>query len=106
MNKVKRRAMSALLRLEAYIFPHIPVTSAQKQAFERAVDAQVRFEQENGGAELPAGLNAVSIGDFSVSASSGARTAAYTSETLSPEAWAYLYRAGLLKGAIPQARRL
>ena len=106
MNPSSEAYESVRVRLEAYILPHIPVTSAQKQAFERAVDAQVRFEQENGGAELPAGLNAVSIGDFSVSASSGARTAAYTSETLSPEAWAYLYRAGLLKGAIPQARRL
>lgn len=94
------------VRLEAYIWPHAPVTDAQKLAFERAVEAQVRFEQDNGGAELPAGLSAVSIGDFSISASGGARTAAYTSETLSPEAWAYLYRAGLLRGAIPQARRL
>ena len=94
------------VRLEAYIWPHAPVTDAQKLAFEQAVEAQVRFEEKNSEwVSVPSDVQGYSIGNYSVNYS-GLRNAGYSQKTICPTAWAYLFNAGLLKGALPQARRL
>lgn len=92
-------------RLLAYIRPNEPATSEAEAAFADAVDAQLAYEQKSGGAELPPGVESLSIGDYSVRAfePSGA---AYTSASICPVAWAILVNAGLLKRTWPQAQRL
>lgn len=97
---------SVRARLTAYIAPNRPTTAAQKQAFEEAIDAQVEYEQKSADAQLPDGISTFSIGDFSVSASETQRGAAYTEGSLSSYAWALLKNAGLIRHALPVARRL
>ena len=91
-------------RLRAYIRPNEAETEAQQAAFERAVDAQLEWEQRGGG-ELPLGVTSLSIGSYSVTAAE-ASGAACTRANLSPAAWAVLTNAGLLARAWPVAQRL
>ena len=97
---------SVQARLTAYIAPNTPRTSAQKEAFELAVEAQVEYEKAEQSSGLPAGIDAFKLGDFSAEMKTASASAVYSRDTLSPYAWALLYNAGLLRrGAIPVARR-
>ena len=91
-------------RLRAYIRPNEAETEAQKAAFERAVDAQLEWE-ERGGEELPPGVKALSVGNYSVTMDEPSG-AACTRANISPAAWAILTNAGLLARAWPVAQRL
>ena len=97
---------SVRARLTAYIAPNTARTTAEKQAFEEAVDAQVTYEKEIMAAGIPEGVASFTLGDFSAEMKAGAASYGYTQETLSTYAWALLYNAGLLRrGALPIARR-
>ena len=91
-------------RLRAYIRPNEAGTEAQKVAFERAVDAQLEWEQRGGG-KLPPGVQSLTIGSYSVTLAEPSG-AASTRMNLSPAAWAILTNAGLLARAWPVAQRL
>lgn len=94
-------------RLTAYIYPNKARTSAQQDAFENAVEAQMEYESKNPMNSILNGAVSVSNDGMSVSyASQGGRSAMYTQATISPAAHALLFNAGLLRSAIPRARRL
>lgn len=92
-------------RLKAYIAPNAPQTSEQNDAFEQAVEAQAEYESAAGGG-IPEGVQAFSIGDFSATMAGASGGSGYTRATLSPHAWAILFNAGLIRHAMPVARRL
>lgn len=93
-------------RLKAYIYPNTPATSAQESAFDDAVDAQKKFEDSMADEQqVPGGVSSFSVGNYSVSYRD-VHTNQYTQMTLSPVAYAYLFNAGLIRHAMPVARRL
>ena len=93
-------------RLTAYIYPRAPSTSAQEEAFDMAVEAQLAYETENVNEEtIPGNVSNFSIGNYSISFAE-AKAAQYTQRTISPAAWAYLFNAGLLRYELPTARRI
>lgn len=92
-------------RLKAYIHPNAAATEEQREAFTRAVDAQLEYEAAQGGGEIPGNVGSFSIGNYSVTLAEptgGADTRA----TLCPAAWAILFNAGLLRSVMPVAKRL
>ena len=94
-------------RLTAYIHPNKARTKAQLSAFEEAVEAQVEYEQSNPlGAALEGALSVSNDGISVTYAGQGGKHSMYTQATISPAAYAFLFNAGLLKSAIPRARRL
>ena len=94
-------------RLTAYIYPRAPSDEAQEEAFENAVNAQVEYESENETIAAPPGVAAISNDGVSVSFESSRVTGgAYSIHTIAPEAYAYLYNAGLIRHTLPVARRL
>ena len=92
-------------RLRAYIPPNTVKTAEQKEAFDSAVDAQLAYEAAHDLGEIPGNVRGFSIGGYSVTMDEGAG-GAYTLATLSPVAWAILFNAGLLRHALPVAKRL
>ena len=94
-------------RLTAYIYPRAPSNDAQNEAFENAVNAQVEYESENETIAAPSGVEAISNDGVSVSFEASRVTGgAYSIHTIAPAAYAYLYNAGLIRHALPVARRL
>ena len=91
-------------RLKAYIHPNAAVTSAQKAAFEEAVDAQFAYEDAPGAAEVPGPVRSYSVGNYSVTLDESADTGAQGG--IGPAARAILFNAGLLRRAMPVAKRL
>ena len=92
-------------RLRAYIYPNIARTREQQEAFNNAVDAQLDYESAQGMGDVPGGVQSFSVGNYSVTfadASGGVDA----SGNLCPAAWAFLHNAGLLKHAMPVAKRL
>ena len=92
-------------RLTAYLLPRRVETEAEVAAFERAVAAQVEYEQGGGMGDVPEGVRAFAIGDFSATLGEGRRGPAYTKDSISPVAWSILRNAGLISHAWPTARR-
>lgn len=92
-------------RLTAYLRPRRIENEAQAAAFERAVAAQAEYEQGAGLGDVPEGVRAFSIGDFSATMGEGGRGPAYTKDSISPVAWSILRNAGLIAHAWPTARR-
>ena len=92
-------------RLRAYIHPNVVVTEEQERALENAVDAQLEYESAQGGAEIPGNVQSFSVGNYSVTLSESAG-GADAQGNLCPAAWAILYNAGLLRHAMPVAKRL
>ena len=92
-------------RLTAYLLPRRGESAAELAAVERAVAAQVEYEQRAGLGDVPEGVKSFSIGDFSATLGEGGQGASYTRETLSPVAWSILKNAGLIGHAWPTARR-
>lgn len=91
-------------RLTAYIYPNKARTRAQQDAFEEAVEAQMEYEKSSEAESLPANVQSMTIGKYSVSLKDG--QSEYTRGSISPAAWAILFNAGLLRRALPVARRL
>ena len=91
-------------RLKAYIYPRSPTTEDEAAALEEAVLAQIAFEEDSGMVEAPGGVSSYTLGDLTVQLSE--RWPAYTRETISPTAWAILRNAGLVRHALPTARRV
>ena len=91
-------------RLTAYIHPNKARTTAQLDAFEEAVEAQVEYEKSGEAESLPANVQSMTIGKYSVTLKDG--QSEYTRDTICPATWAILFNAGLLRRALPVARRL
>ena len=92
-------------RLRAFIYPNVPITKAQKDAFDLAVETQIEYEENSGGENIPENVQSFSIGDYSVALREGA-TPGYARSDLAPGVWALLFNAKLLKHSMPVARRL
>ena len=92
-------------RLKAYIHPNAAQTAEQREAFDRAVAAQLAHEAAQDVGELPGNVQSLTIGSYSVTMSEPTG-GAYTRATICPAAWAILFNAGLLQRALPVAKRL
>ena len=94
-------------RLRAYIAPNAPQTRAENDAFEQAVEAQADYEDRaaESDAQVPMGVSGYSAGNFSVNYGH-ARSGEFDQFSISPYARAILQNAGLLRHAMPVARRL
>lgn len=92
-------------RLRAYIHPNAADTAEREEAFERAVDAQLAYESANGVEEVPGNVRSFSVGNYSVTLD-GSAAGADGQASLCPAAWAILFNAGLLRRALPVAKRL
>ena len=91
-------------RLRAYIHPNVAETDAQEAAFDAAVDAQLTHEQAWNVGEIPEGVKSFSVGNYSVTLDESADTGARGG--ICPAARAILFNAGLLRRAMPVAKRL
>ena len=87
-------------RIKAFIFPSIPRTDFEQDAFNRAVYFQINHEKSQAnsvnGQQLPNGVNSFSIGDFSMSFGAGTDNGVLTRKTICPTAYGLLLEAGLL----------
>ena len=92
-------------RLRAFIYPNTPRTRAQTEAFELAVETQLKYEKQNDGESIPENVASFSIGDYSVALREGT-TPDYSRADLAPGVWALLFNAKLLMHSMPVARRL
>ena len=90
-------------RLKAYIFPNVPITSQQLQAFSEAAELQAAYETAQG-ETLPANVKSFKLGEYALTLSGGG--AAYNAASLCPETLALLFNAGLLKHGLPVAKRI
>ena len=90
-------------RLTAYIYPNVPETLEQVQAFSQAVTLQSAYETAQGDM-MPANVKSFKLGEYALTLTGGG--AAYTAASLCPGAWAVLFNAGLLKRGLPMARRV
>lgn len=94
-------------RLTAYIYPNSPKTPSQMEAFENAVEAQMKHEREYASYAAPDGVAAYSNDGMSVTFdTSRGFNGANPARGLCPDAYAYLFNAGLIGRALPMARRL
>lgn len=94
-------------RLTAYISPNSPKTPEQEDAFEMAVEAQMEYERSNAAYAAPDGVAAFSNDGMSVSFdTSRGFSGSNPSRTICPDAYAYLFNAGLIGRSLPVARRL
>lgn len=90
------------VRIEAFIVPLCARTVDEKDALDKAVRAQWAFEDEKHKAlevvSLPEGMTSFTIGHFAGSfAGAGYQDERrITKQTISPTAYAYLLKAGLL----------
>lgn len=85
-------------KLYAFIFPNVPRTEEETEAFEQAVRYQ--YEHEATRAEqlkdLPEGVKEFSVGDFSMTFEKGYADSRLTKKTICPAAYGVLLRHGLL----------
>lgn len=92
-------------RLLAYILPRKPVTDAQEEALEDAIEAQMAYENEAGFSGVPGNVASMTNDGVSVTFTQGRASPTYTSETISPVAWSILRNAGLIAYTLPTARK-
>lgn len=91
-------------RMYAYIFPNEPITNAQKEAFDKAVDLQIAHEKtiasQLGGSDmnLPNGVSGFTIGSFSMNFGGNGYENSYalSKKDICPYAYSALLRSGLL----------
>ena len=94
-------------RLKAYIYPNSPKTPDQGEAFENAVEVQLKYEREYASYAAPDWVAAYSNDGMSVTFDTARGfNGANPARGLCPDAYAYLYNAGLIGRALPIARRL
>jgi len=92
-------------KLLAYILPRKPVTDAQEEAMEDAIEAQMAYENAAGFSGVPGNVASMTNDGVSVTFTQGRASPTYTSETISPVAWSILRNAGLIAYTLPTARR-
>lgn len=85
-------------RMRLFIFPNVPCTDDETEAFARAVAYQIAHEksQEEKYDNIPDGVEAFKIGDFSMNFSDGVNDSRLTRQTICQAAYSVLLRAGLL----------
>lgn len=99
----ERSAIEA--KLLAYMHPNVPEGSDQRAAFDRAVDEQLAFEARGARGELPDGVDELTIGSYTIRRGEWSGADA-TPSGICRAALAILFNAGLLRRALPQARKL
>lgn len=85
-------------RMRLFIFPNDPQTEDETEAFSKAVSYQIAHEKsiaENFG-DIPEGVEAFKIGDFSMNFGEGVNGSGLTHKTICQAAYSVLLRAGLL----------
>ena len=92
-------------RLLAYILPRKPVTEAQEEAMEDAVEAQLAYELEAGFSGVPGNVASMTNDGVSVTFVPNTAAPSYTRETISPVAWSILRNAGLIAYTLPTAKK-
>ena len=91
-------------RIKAFIFPNVPKTEEEVEAFEKAVAYQIEHEKsirdalEVDDVNLPNGVSSFHIGNFSMTFGDEGykNNAVLTKETICPVAYSVLLNAGLL----------
>lgn len=95
-------------RMNGYIFPNIPVTQEEQQAFEQAMRFQIEHERRQrealSGVTLPDGTTGFTIGHFQMSFEQGALSSRLTRRTVCDAAYGVLLRAGLLYRGVERGR--
>ena len=92
-------------RMKLFIFPDEARAEDEIEAFNKAVEYQIAHEhslQEQYG-EIPDGVEAFKIGDFSMNFEEGANGIGLTRKTICEAAYSVLLRAGLLYRGLPRA---
>lgn len=92
-------------RMKLFIFPNEAKADDEIEAFNKAVAYQIAHEkslQEQYG-DIPSGVEAFKIGDFSMNFGEGANEAGLTRKTICEAAYSVLLRAGLLYRGLPRA---
>jgi len=87
-------------KIYAFIFPNVPRTDEEKEAFEQAVNMQYTHDasaaMQSAASALPEGVTSYSAGDFHLTWEKGFNTSALTRATICPGAYGLLLRHGLL----------
>jgi len=92
-------------RMKLFIFPNEAKETDEIEAFNQAVAYQIAHEhslQEQMG-EIPNGVSAFRIGDFSMNFEEGVNGTGLTRKTICEAAYSVLLRAGLLYRGLPRA---
>lgn len=91
-------------RMKLFIFPNEARAEDEIEAFNKAVEYQIAHEhslQEQYG-EIPDGVEAFKIGDFSMNFEEGVNGIGLTRKTICEAAYSVLLRAGLLYRGLPR----
>jgi hypothetical protein len=85
-------------RMRLFIFPNDPHTEDEIEAFNKAVAYQIAHEKtrEEKYGDIPDGVSAFKIGDFSMDFAAGMNASGLTGSTICQAAYSVLLRAGLL----------
>ena len=92
-------------RMKLFIFPNEARAEDEIEAFNKAVEYQITHEHsllEQYG-EIPDGVEAFKIGDFSMNFEEGVNGIGLTRKTICEAAYSVLLRAGLLYRGLPRA---
>ena len=104
----KDELISMRARMNAFIFPNVPVTEPEKRAFEHAVKLQIEHERRQlkalHGNEMPDGVTQFTIGHFTMAFEQGAISSKLTRKTICDAAYGELLTAGLLYRGVERDR--
>ena len=91
-------------RMKLFIFPNEAKTDAEVEAFNKAVAYQIAHEksQQEQHGDIPNGVSAFKIGDFSMNFAAGVTDTKITRLTICEAAYSVLLRAGLLYRGLPR----
>ncbi len=97
-------------RLYGFIFPNVPQTDEEKEAFDKAVYYQYEHDysiMQRLSEDIPEGVTSFRIGDFQMAFKDGVLDSRLTKQNICPSAYALLLRHGLLyrgvEGRLPYA---
>lgn len=97
-------------RMYAFIFPNVPQTDGEKEAFEKAVEWQYEHDysiMQRLNEDIPEGVKSFKIGDFQMAFKDGVLEYRLTRQNVCPSAYGLLLRTGLLyrgvEGRLPYA---
>lgn len=84
--------------MRLYIFPNEPKTEEETEAFNKAVTYQIEHDKSQAEkyGDIPEGVEAFRIGDFSMNFAEGVNGSGLSKNTICPAAYSVLLRAGLL----------
>lgn len=85
-------------RMRLFIFPNEPKTEEETEAFNKAVTYQIEHEKSQAEkySDIPEGVEAFRIGDFSMNFAEGVNDSGLSKKTICQAAYSVLLRAGLL----------